>query len=218
MQELKTKNKTAKLTMFNAYDHKRFDVSDTLSVLKFFEDDFIYKYYELVHGTQYLYDVLDNIEDYDVLSAKIAISSSYHTTMLMQLSGTPCWLISNNAYYDQKRESLEVKQTFEEFIEKPFLPSFNNRLDARKDFFKLLNNFINEEINDSDLIINIKYKTTQKKTVFQYFTNKILTMDEFLWQKEQTNRFWEESEVLKQDLKWQKEQTNRFWEELKKLK
>ena len=157
LSELKMYDNT-KLTMFNAYDDKRFEVSDTISVLKEFEDEFVYESYEVVHGTKLLYDTY-NDESYNCLSVKLAISSSYHTTMLMQLCGTPCWLISNNSYYDQKREALEVRQTFQEFIKEPFLPSFDDRIQKRITFYTKLHEFLN---NLPELTLKIYFSYIEK--------------------------------------------------------
>lgn len=66
-----------------------------------------------------------------VLVGQFGYSCSYHVTMWLQLNGIPCWLRGSNNYYDQKRRSLGVENSFESFLETLPLVEHGANLEAR---------------------------------------------------------------------------------------
>ncbi len=66
------------------------------------------------------------------LVGQFAYSCSYHITLWMQLSGIPCWLRGENAYYRQKREALGLADnSFGEFLKFRRLADHSQKLELR---------------------------------------------------------------------------------------
>jgi hypothetical protein len=139
--KLKENAPSYELCLLNAYNDQRYEVSDTMYTLVKFEDKFPYATYRVLDLTKVAYD--ENVTSgLELLNAEFAVSSSYHVTLLLQLIGVPCHLISSNEFYDQKRASLSVKGTLEEFLANPkeYLPDYNDKLKLRREWLLLLQN------------------------------------------------------------------------------
>lgn len=117
------------INVFNAYNDNRYDVQDTLKSLIFLENRFPYKKYTVIDGGAVAYDIYD--QDYSFLSSEFAISSSYHTTLLMGLSNIPCYLFTNNRYYEQKGRSLKTEKDFYLFLDKLPISDFSENIEMR---------------------------------------------------------------------------------------
>jgi hypothetical protein len=171
---LKTSLPDHRMVLFNAFNNNHYVVTDTLGTLVEMENNFPYKSYSVVDGPALAYYGI--VDDISLLAAEIAISSSYHTTLLMHLSGTPCWLVSNNNYYDQKRSSLGVSGTLEEFLSNPTIPDYTQKLEARKQWQEMLLNTISK-IGTSNQIIHITNDTEKAQQKFFFRTNGIIEKD-----------------------------------------
>ncbi len=180
---LKKKFPNHSLNLINAFNDKRHIVRDTLVSLVQSEYTFPYDCYSIINGSNLAYQ--GSIDDMSLLNAKIAISSSYHVTMLMHFLGTPCWLISNNEYYDQKRNALEIHGSIEDFLDVPYIPSYDKKFHYRKEWNALLLEVCNK-FNK-----NIKQKHTLsyndgKKESFRFKTDEIASIYDLWGQQEKS--------------------------------
>lgn len=158
------------LVLFNAFNSNHYTVTDALGTLVEMENGFPYKSYSVIDGAALAYYGI--VDDISLLAAEIAISSSYHTTLLMHLSGTPCWLISSNTYYDQKRSSLGVTGTLEDFLSSPIVPAYDEKLQARREWNKLLLQTITS-IEVSQRVVTLAFNPQDVPQKFLFRTNGI---------------------------------------------
>ncbi len=128
------------LVMVNAYNDRRSAVMDSLASIVELENEFPYKDYcvlDLVDGAY-----SGNISRPELLSSEVAVSCSYHVTLFLHIAGVPCWLFAQNAYYDQKAGALNGMESYEEFLQKPVIPDYSERIDLREAWLRELGNVI----------------------------------------------------------------------------
>jgi hypothetical protein len=190
------------LNLINAFNDKRYMVCDTLGSLVEAEYAFPYDMYTVINGSNLAYH--GHIKDMSLLNAKIAISSSYHVTMLMHFLKTPCWLYSNNSYYDQKRNALEIQGSLKDFLDTPYIPSYTEKLQKRNSWVKLLVKICNSfnKGNNQKNTLSFADKDAKK---FYFKTNKIASVDDLKWHESNAQKFWEEAQHNKYLLNLEKD-------------
>ena len=110
----------------------------------------------------------------------------------MQLIGVPCHLISSNEFYDQKRASLSVKGTLEEFLANPkeYLPDYNDKLKLRREWLLLLQNcFV--KISRAEAVAFRSFGAEEKELKSK--STEIASIQSLLWSQKQTTEWWEKA-------------------------
>ena len=208
--------------LLQVYDDCRLDVRDTLFSVVNMEDKFPFLNYKVVDLAKMALQVdpYDTVDDANLmfLDGELAVSSSYHTTIFCNLLGIPCYLISLNDYYQQKRHGLGEEGVLEDFLNKPYLQFYDEKISMRKKWLEQLPIYF-LKINSSNLS-SVKFDFPDKTKPFHVKDNglKSIIENNLAWQKDQTNIWWEKAEELKNDLSWQKEQTDIWWEKAEELK
>lgn len=147
------KNATDRFSAFepvflNAYCEYRVSVRDTLATIISMEDalPFLgYRVMDIAHMAL-LHDPSSTAIDSNlaVFSEGVGVSSSYHTAMFCNMLGIPCYLLSDNPYYKQKREGLGEKRTLDQFLENPLTLSYSSAMKQREGWLKKLTSaFVN---------------------------------------------------------------------------
>ncbi|MDD3265613.1 MAG: polysaccharide pyruvyl transferase family protein [Burkholderiales bacterium] len=196
----------------NAYNDMRIFVSDSLSTIVKLEDDFPYTQYEIIDFTKVAFNYKDD-ELMLKMSVNFGVSSSYHITLLLQMLGIPCWLNSNNEFYDQKSIALGINTSLEKFLVS--LPYSNDKdfNEVRLKWLRNLDSFFNKNENTYDIKLDVDLpQIVKKEKVFLAYS-----AEEFEEQKYWRNQYWEETQRLGNDLTWQKEQAEKYWQEMQKL-
>lgn len=118
----------SEVTVVQAFLDAREDVSDSIETIKRLESRFPFSDYQVCSLVPIVRDPVITGH----LVGALGYSSSYHVAMMLLHAGIPCWLRGNNAYYAQKRESLGIRQTFEDFLRSPVIPDFSRYLEQRE--------------------------------------------------------------------------------------
>ena len=63
---------------------------------------------------------------------KFVLSSSYHVALTFLAAGIPAYLIAENPYYSQKRETLGLESSIDLFLKSPTVGDFSLRAERRK--------------------------------------------------------------------------------------
>lgn len=97
-----------RVVLLHAYGDRRTDeVIDTLGAVSTLEDRFPFLRFEAIEiGLHALYAGRPGAPSPAIPRAPLALSSSYHVSILLSLLGVPCHMLAANAYYEQKREGL----------------------------------------------------------------------------------------------------------------
>ena len=122
------------VTLLQAYRDVREEVIDTLETVKKLESSFPFLDVRLVPLVPLLFGSTRGEQFIKPLKGGFGYSCSYHVCLWLNLSGIPCWLRGSNAYYNQKRESLGIHNSFEEFLASPELVDYSSKLAARKEW------------------------------------------------------------------------------------
>lgn len=123
----------AELTLLNAYPDRREEVLDTVAAIRLFGDEFPFATYRVVDIARAALtaDIVTGEipDDIRTLEFDFAITSSYHTTMLMNALDVPAYLIRLNDYYAQKAEIFELPRDFADFLaeSRAFVPTFSRQ-------------------------------------------------------------------------------------------
>lgn len=132
---VRTHGEPIRLTLLQAYTDRRVDAAiDTLSVVQQLEDAFPFVEYRVIDlGRLALAVWSEPSEPTEIrFGASMALTCSYHVTLLCTLMGIPCYLWANNSYYAQKKAGLGLcTGDIEAFLNKPVAPSLEARLAAR---------------------------------------------------------------------------------------
>lgn len=126
----------AAVTLFQAYsDRRQHEIADSLGVAQMLEDGFAFSEYRVLQ--------LDRLSltlgtpswapPFPLNPAPtIALTCSYHVSMLCALLGVPCWMESRNGYYDQKQAALGLaRASFEDFLKNPTPAPLTEAFNAR---------------------------------------------------------------------------------------
>ncbi|SNB46630.1 hypothetical protein [Geobacter sp. DSM 9736] len=148
--------------VLNAYSEYRASVKDSLSSIVSLEDSFPFNNYRVIDIAHLalLHDPMCKDADSDLVGfgRGVAFSSSYHTAVFCNMLKTPCYMISENDYYNQKREGLGEARTLEQFLSDPSALSFGSLMDQRDDWLKKLDMFFR----------NVDRRSTGKHISFDY--------------------------------------------------
>lgn len=126
----------APLTLLQAYTDRRLhSIADTLGVVQLLDDTLPLREYRVLHLDRIALEFGQAGWDRGARispAPTIALTSSYHVSMLCALMGVPCWMERRNAYYRQKASGLYMAHaTFEEFLGAPTVASLDEGLAAR---------------------------------------------------------------------------------------
>lgn len=174
------------LTLVNAYNDKRFEVCDSLASVVRLENDFPYKRFEVLDLSMAAHSgVIDAPES---LAGQLGISCSYHITMLLHLAGIPCWLLSQNSFYEQKARALNGGGDFEVFMRNLQVPDYSRRIAARASWRETLAAFFQGSSRSSvDLHFQNRVQPVNLATV-RYKTNGVENLCESIqWLEQQVN-------------------------------
>ncbi|GJQ28701.1 MAG: hypothetical protein HBSAPP03_05850 [Phycisphaerae bacterium] len=126
----------ARFTLLQAYtDRRTYDIADTLGVVQLLDDTFPLREYGVLHLDRIAMDL--GREGWDrglglTPAPTIALTSSYHVSMLCAMMGVPCWMEGRNDYYRQKRSGLGHEHAdFRVFLANPTAATLADGLAAR---------------------------------------------------------------------------------------
>jgi len=126
----------------SAYSEFRITVKDTLATIISLEDAFPFLDYRImdIAHMALLHDPskTDIDSNLAVFTRGVAISSSYHTAFFCNMLDIPCYLLSDNAYFKQKRVGFGEKRTLDQYLENPSVLSYSNFMEHREDWLKKL--------------------------------------------------------------------------------
>jgi polysaccharide pyruvyl transferase WcaK-like protein len=146
-------------TLLNAYNEKRLRVCDSLNSVARLENNFPYKSFSVVDLAHAAHT--GRLDNPTLLAGQLGISCSYHVTLLLHLAGIPCWLIANNAYYDQKAAALNGYESFDDFLQQRQVPDYSNKIALRMSYLKQLAAYLQNNKESKTLIFpqpaKIKY-------------------------------------------------------------
>ena len=206
------------------YEDRRHTVKDSLDSIIQLEDYFPFTNYQVINMARYalalnskVYNTMSPIK----LSNKLCVTSSYHTTMLMNILQIPCYLFAFNDFYEQKKNALSGNYTLEEFIKTPTLFNYNKQFAERKIWLEELKACFKENRSEIKTIRVDENSESESYKMFLYKTDGIKSLyeSEIEWQKEQTDLWWKKSQDLEwkvaekeEELEWQQSQTTEWWE------
>lgn len=154
------------LSLINAYNDKRIFVSDSLASIVAIENGFPYKSYSVIDLANAAYS--GQIDNPHLLAGRVGVSCSYHITMFLHFASVPCWLLSQNSYYEQKARAINDSRSFEEFLLEPNLPNYSTRIGARQEWKEKLASCITK----SEVIENLRIRQIFNKRNEIYFQFK----------------------------------------------
>ncbi|MFC0213245.1 hypothetical protein ACFFK0_12425 [Paenibacillus chartarius] len=206
---------THTIKVLHAYEDQRFSVKDTLESIAEMEDDFPFHEYVVVDIAKLALEYNENSnpskQAFNTIRGVLGLSSSYHTTLFLNFLRIPCYLVSLNPYYVQKKAGLGNPLSLDEFIIQPTITDYSKAIEERKAWInKISVLFYKSETQDKVMI----GRNNKSKTTFSYkddYINKEILLNN-RWQKEQTDLWWVSAEKNKHDLEWQKQQTHYWWE------
>lgn len=128
---------SAPFTLAQAYtDRRTASIVDTLGVVQLLDETFPLREYRVLHLDRLALDLDRPDRRLDAslgTRPTIALSSSYHVSMLAVLLGVPCWMERRNAYYHQKCSGLALPiGEFAAFLAAPQRASLDGALSARR--------------------------------------------------------------------------------------
>ena len=168
LKTLAARFKTFEPVFLSAYSEYRISVRDTLATIISLEAELPYLDYRvmdiahmaLVHDPSSI--TIDN--NLAIFSGGVAVSSSYHTALFCNMLGIPCYMLSDNAFYKQKREGLGENRSLDQFLENPSVLSYSRFMEQRVDWLEKLSSFFeNVERNPVRQTISFNYTKTELK-------------------------------------------------------
>lgn len=133
------------LVIAHAYNDRRRELFDSLQTLVDLENDFPYVSYRVVNLAQIALECQPHKNKIPTLRAylgslRFAITSSYHTAMLMSFFDVPVFLLAANEYYQQKQKGLGYGSDFDKYLADPSinLKNFSSERRARKEWMSRL--------------------------------------------------------------------------------
>lgn len=119
-----------------SYSDRRYIVKDTIQTINDLEDAFPFNNYQVIDLAKMALwhdpDATEVDDELSLLNGKFACSSSYHTTLFLNLLGIPCYLFSFNEFYNQKRQALATEETLLDFLENPQIPCYRDIIANRE--------------------------------------------------------------------------------------
>lgn len=123
--------KTSSLTLFQAFRDRRHEVNDSLESIKQLDVLFPFNDFRLINLAGLSLNKNEKTTLFAPIQGSMGFSCSYHVALWLQLTGIPCWLWSNNPFYDQKMKALQVTQSLEDFLKEPLLADHQTNLERR---------------------------------------------------------------------------------------
>jgi CHASE3 domain sensor protein len=121
------------LTLFQAFVDARYQVRDSIETVKELDLRFPFADFRLVRlGELALVGRAGNVVG--PVLGDIGYSCSYHVALFLQLGGIPCWLRSDNSYYEQKSKALQVTQSLRAFLDEPRVADHSSNLERRAEW------------------------------------------------------------------------------------
>lgn len=147
----------------SAYSEYRIEVKDTMATIISMEDalPFLdYRVMDIAHmallHNPFNTDIDSNLA---MLREGVGISSSYHTSIFCNMLGIPCYLLSENIYYNQKKEGLGEKRTLDQFLDNPSILSYSDVMERREHWLKKMSSafeYVDRTTNRSTISLNYK--------------------------------------------------------------
>ncbi len=218
-----------KIFLIIAYnDIKVKDVRDTLNTIQSLEDWFDFEDVEVLNFANVALK-----KDIQKISLKlpknsIMITSSYHLSMFAKVLLIPVYLFSENEYYDQKREALNLPKDFDLFLKNPLADrkDIKEYEKIRRDWEKRLDEALNKEkvsLRKYEYENNFKYTFPFYSKLYKYDISTILKqMDHLLeaWRRQdeqikEQREYIEETVGVNQDIWFENRKLAKAWEEQK---
>lgn len=135
-------------TVLQAYNDKTYQAKDSLQSIVEMEVELPFTSYQVVNIGQMALEMDANKGEYPKIGSllagtKVAITSSYHTAMVMNYLGVPAFLMAANDYYAQKQQGLGYSSDFEAFLKDPSinLKTFAEEKKEREAWLRILHGF-----------------------------------------------------------------------------
>lgn len=148
MTAVSAKYKGSTHTMLQAYNDKTYQAKDSLQSIVEMEVELPFTSYHVVNIGQMALEMDANKGNYPEIGelltgTKIAVTSSYHTAMVMNYLGVPAFLMAANDYYAQKQQGLGYSPDFGAFLADPSinLKTFAKEREERDAWLKILRGF-----------------------------------------------------------------------------
>ena len=168
LKTLAARFKTFEPVFLSAYSEYRISVRDTLATIISLEAELPYLDYRVmdIAHMALLHDpssiTIDN--NLAIFSGGVAVSSSYHTALFCNMLGIPCYMLSDNAYYKQKREGLGENRSLDQFLENPSVLSYTRFMEQRANWLEKLSLFFeNVERDPVRQTISFRYTKSELK-------------------------------------------------------
>jgi hypothetical protein len=131
---------SVRLVLLHAYSDRRSqEIVDSLGAVQQLEHAFGFMHYEVLDLAQMALRLwTDDPPPAVPLHGRLALASSYHVTLLCSLLGVPCYLMTENEYYQQKRAGLAQTADFASFIAAPAPICLDAQRAARGDWLTRL--------------------------------------------------------------------------------
>lgn len=144
-----------RVTLLHAYNDSRVEeVVDTLGAVQRLEHRFPFASFDVIDLSQVATRFGVSGERPVALPiAPLAISCSYHVSILLSRLGVPCYLLSRNAYYDQKRGGLGMKMDLDEFLAAPRATDLSARFAVRPEWSRRLSRAFEVEPEIRDVTV-----------------------------------------------------------------
>lgn len=146
------------VTLFQAFRDTRHNVYDSRETLKRLDSSFPFTDLRLIETTRLIFEQ-DTPTLAKPITASIGYSCSYHITLWLQLNGIPCWLRSNNPYYDQKSRALQIQQSLPDFLHEPKNADHHINLERRAKWLEIFSTELNK-IQEVDFQSSIPLPST----------------------------------------------------------
>lgn len=131
------------LVVVSSYSDEREDVRDSLRAVAALAEDFPFTIFTVVDLARVALDASVTEADLEALQllrgARVALSSSYHTAMLLSLLEVPTYLVAANGYFAQKR-GVFPEVSLREFLGSPeaHVTTWDARLRVRSEWLRHL--------------------------------------------------------------------------------
>lgn len=159
-------------TILQAFRDVRSEVNDTIETIKKLDNKFPFYDCRLIDLSAMAYPSFSNGLSRPIV-ANISYSSSYHTALLLQLAGIPCWIRGCNDFYSQKASGLQVDQTFAEFINDPRVADHSLNLERRACWNSFFGNYISS-IGGSSVTIDFSFLEPDKSPWPFYYKGAVI--------------------------------------------
>ncbi len=227
--KIKRNFNNSKIFLIIAYnDIKVKDVRDTLNTIQSLEDWFDFEDIEVLNFANVALKKDNQKISLKLPKNSIMITSSYHLSMFAKVLLIPVYLFSENEYYDQKREALNLPKEFDLFLKNPLADrkDIKEYEKIRRDWEKRLDEALNREkvsLRKYEYENSFKYTFPFYSKLYKYDISTILKqMDHLLeaWRRQdeqikEQREYIEETVGVNQDIWFENRKLAKAWEEQK---